>query len=279
MPTNKNLDIPFMPSSIETVDSALYEHINNIMNIHTTTNKGWKKVPVVWVSAERAFHTKNDKDSRDSLGSVILPAITIERTSVVKDLEKKGAIYGAIPEENDHKGGVLQINRVIQQDKTAAFRNASSHRTHKQLNFPKKGEKIVYESTFIPLPIFVDVTYELNLKTEYQQQINEIITPFITRTGGLNHFLIEKDGHRFESFIQQDFGLESNVSNVSEEERKYDAKVTIKVLGYLIGEGNNRDKPKIAIRENRVQVRLGRERVITGDVPDHIGEDQGFYRS
>jgi hypothetical protein len=69
------------------------------------------------------------------------------------------------------------------------------------------------------------------------------------------------------------------VSNISEEERKYDAKVIIKVLGHIIGEGDNRDRPKIAVRENRVQVRLGRERVITGDVPDHIGEDQGFYRS
>ena len=276
---SKIKEYEIMPSKIETIDRAFYTWLDEKMNIHSTTNKGWKKVPVIWVSAERAFHTKNDKDSRDDLGSVILPAITVERTSIVKDLQKKGAIYANIPEEGDHKGGVLQINKIIQQDKTANFRNAASHRTHRQLNFPKKGEKIVYQSMFIPLPIFIDVTYELNIKTEYQQQLNEIITPFVTKTGGINHFMVEKDGHRFESFIQQDFGLESNVSNFSEEERQYNAKVAIKVLGYVIGEGDNRDKPKIAIRENRVQVRLGRERVITGDVPDHIGEDQGFYRS
>jgi hypothetical protein len=278
METN-DLDIPFMPSTLETVDGALFDFLNEEMNIFATTNKGWKKVPIYWVSAERAYHTKNNKDSRDSLGSVILPAITLERTSVVKDLNKKGSIFAHIPEEPDEKGGVLQVSRLIQQDKSAVFANADSHRINRQLNFPRKNKKIVYESLYIPLPVFLDMTYEINIKTEYQQQLNEIVTPFMTKTGGINHFIITKEGHRYESFIQQDFVSDTNASNIGEEERKFNSKITIKVLGYVIGEGNNRDKPKIAVRENRVQVRLGRERVIVGDVPEHLGDDQGFYRS
>ncbi len=45
----------------------------------------------------------------------------------------------------------------------------------------------------------------------------------------------------------------------------FETKITIKVLGYLIGEGVNRDKPQITIRENAVEVKISRERVITGD--------------
>ena len=279
MPANNDLDIPFMPSTLETIDAALFDFLNDELNIFTTTNKGWKKVPIYWVSAERAYHAKNNKDSRDSLGSVILPAMTLERVSVIKDLQKKGSIFGHVPERSDEKGGALQISRLVQQDKSANFANADSHRINRQINFPRKNKKVVYQNLFIPLPIFLDITYEINVKTEYQQQLNEIVTPFITKTGGINHFMIEKEGHRYESFIQQDFAVDSNVSNVGEEERKYNSKITIKVLGYVIGEGNNREKPKIAVRENRVQVRLGRERVIVGDIPEHLGDDQGFYRS
>ena len=39
-----------MPSTLETVDRSLFEWVDEKLNIFATTNKGWKKVPVVWVS-------------------------------------------------------------------------------------------------------------------------------------------------------------------------------------------------------------------------------------
>ena len=37
--------------------------------------------------------------------------------------------------------------------------------------------------------------------------MNDLIAPFITTTGQINSFLFEKDGHRFEAFIQQEVYL------------------------------------------------------------------------
>jgi len=45
----------------------------------------------------------------------------------------------------------------------------------------------------------------------------------------------------------------------------FETKVQIKVQGYLVGEGDNREKPKAIIRESRVKVRISRERVVVGD--------------
>ena len=45
----------------------------------------------------------------------------------------------------------------------------------------------------------------------------------------------------------------------------FETVVQIKVLGYLIGEGKNRERPKVTIRENYVKIRVSRERVIVGD--------------
>ena len=51
-----------MPSTIEDIDAAMLDYINNTLNISTETNKGFEKVPVIWVAAERAAQIKQIKD-------------------------------------------------------------------------------------------------------------------------------------------------------------------------------------------------------------------------
>ena len=51
----------FELSTLETIDMGLYDHINKIFDIHTKTNRGLIKVPVLWLSAERTFQIKNDR--------------------------------------------------------------------------------------------------------------------------------------------------------------------------------------------------------------------------
>jgi len=265
------------PSTLETIDTALYEYVDQKLNIYSTTNKGWKKAEVVWISAERAHQLKNRKQLRDMSGSIILPVITVERSSVVKDPSRKGIFYGHVPPVSDEKGGSITIAKRINQDKTKNFANADAFRSKGQNTFPTKNKKVVYQSISIPMPVYVDITYAVTLRTEYQQQMNEMVTPFITKTGGVNYFLLKKDDHRYESFIQQDFSQENNVSALESDERTYITKVEIKVLGYLIGEGKNQEQPKVVIRENAVEVKMPRERVILGDIPEHV-DKRGFYR-
>jgi hypothetical protein len=82
MPISDELYIK--PSNIETIDTGFYEHIKDEFNIHTITNAGFKKVPVIWLGSERAFQVKADKEIRDSVGKLKLPLITIERTGMSK---------------------------------------------------------------------------------------------------------------------------------------------------------------------------------------------------
>ena len=48
--------IPFDASTIETVDGAMLDYIKDL-NLFATTNQGWRQVPVVWTSPERAFQS------------------------------------------------------------------------------------------------------------------------------------------------------------------------------------------------------------------------------
>jgi len=291
MPPDSNIisETIIQPSTLENIDSAIYEHVDDKFNIFASTNKGWKKVPVIWISSERSYQIKNRKELRDSNGILVLPLITVERVAVTKDPTKKGIFYGNIPPVGDYKGGSVVINKKINQDKTANFANADAlksqnlvdggarHNRRGQINWPRPNKKIVYQSMSIPIPVYIDINYSITLRTEYQQQMNEMLVPFITKTGGINYFVMERNDHRYEAFIQQEFAQDNNISALDTDERTYQTKVDISVLGYLIGEDKNQAQPKVVIRENVVQVRVPRERRITEDELEHI-DKRGFYK-
>ena len=112
-----------MPSTIENIDSSLFEFVNDKLDIFCTTNKGFEKVPVVWVSAERAYQIKNDKGLRDKNGSFILPVITVERGAMEKSLTRKGGVFGGATDPN----ASVVIARRIKQDKTRKYINKEKH--------------------------------------------------------------------------------------------------------------------------------------------------------
>ena len=205
-------------SRIENIDTAMYNFINDQMNLHAHDGDGFKKVPVIMASAERAVLSKKDTRVRDEEGAIILPVITIERTSLVKSPSEKGTVWANVPALDKVKGGNIPIVQKIVQDKTANFKNARSARKKGQLNFPDKVEKTVYKTISIPLPVYVTIMYEISITTEYQQQMNQLVVPFVTVPGGINYIIIRDGVHRYEGFIQQDYTHENNISDFSNEE-------------------------------------------------------------
>ena len=199
------------PSKIETVDFALFDWVDKHMDIHATTNKGFNKVPVIWVSGERSFQIKDDKEYRDNEGLIILPAITIERIGLEKNLGRKGAFSGGMfpIQTQPEKGGSIVIARRIKQNKTSNFANATANIRYNDKVAPRfvrtPTEKVVYETISIPALVYVSVNYRIKIRTEYQQQMNELVQPFVTRTGIVNSFFVERDGHSYEAFINSNF--------------------------------------------------------------------------
>lgn len=268
---DKNLydqELDFTPSTLEVIDYAMYDYMDQKLSLRVTGKDGWEKVPIIWASAERSFQIKNDPNYRDNEGAIILPAITIERTSVNKDLTRRGGFYGnQFPiSTQKEKGGNITIARRINQKKTSEFANADANRKYEDRvgpNFVRNPtKKVVYEYISIPPIVYSTINYEITLRTEYQQQMNELLQPFIARPGTINSFVAERDGHRYEAFIQGTYNLSNNLSSMENDERKFETKVNIEVLGYVTGGDKNSDTPMYSIRENAVQFRIPRERTV-----------------
>lgn len=263
-------EFPLEPSTIENVDLAMYKWLDEGLNLFTNTNFGWKKTPVIWVIGERANQVKSNRDLRDDQGTFILPVITLERSGMNKDLNKKGVVWSALPEFNDVKGGAIEVGSRIVQDKSSNFARTINFRKVGQQNYPYPNNKIVYETISIPLPVYVNLTYTIEIRSQYQQQMNDLIQPFLTIPGGVNRVWVENNRHRYECFIKGDIAQENKTRDLGEEERMFISKITVETLGYLIGQGDNQNKPKVVVRETYVDVKIPRERVITGSIEQEL---------
>ena len=262
----RNTDqLPFPVSTIETIDSAMYHFLDEVLNISAVTPNGFKKVPVIWASAERLFQSKRDSTFRDQDGTLNFPLITVERRNVVKDPSRKGSVVANIPPIDKIRGGSIAVSRRLNHSKTGNFVNADAKRKTGQLNFPDASRKAVFQTITIPLPVYVIVEYEITMRAEYQQQMNQIMTPFITRPGGINYLILEHGRLRYEAFVSSDYSHSNNISDFSNEERKFETKLNIEVLGWLTGEDVNREQPNFSIRENIVEIKIPRERVVFAD--------------
>ena len=263
-------------SDFENIDVGFYNHINDIFDIKATTNRGVIKVPVLWLSSERTHQIKNDRRFRDPVGKVKLPLISIERATIEKDKTFKGSYQANIPtsktEGREYKERQVVLKTRVLQEKT---RNYSASRGNKlsrgDSSFPDdkfktlSSKKIVTETLKTPLPIYVKIMYKVVIRCEYQQQMNEMLSPFISRTGQVNSFVFENNGFRYEAFIEGNYDQRNNASSLNEEERMFQSTVNVKVLGYLMGDGLNDPKPSITTEENIVEVKISRERAVLDD--------------
>jgi len=265
--------VHFEVSTIETIDQSVFNFVKSL-SLATMTNKGFKPVPIIWGSAERSFQVKRNKEIRDKQGLLVLPIISIKRNSFTKSQQSPGIFQGNVPETDDSQGGSLNVSRVLYQQKTLKFANADALKLYGQKNFPGANPKVVYKTVTVPMPVNVEVSYEITLRTEYQQQMNDLMTPFATKPGTVNFVRLQEKDHKYEGFIQPDYASSDNLADFSGDERKFETKITLKVIGYIVGEGKNREKPHYAIRENAVEIKIPRERITLGEVPEH---EHGAY--
>jgi hypothetical protein len=285
-PTNTQLTSSYtlLPSSIETIDYALYNFITG-MNISVTTNNGFDKVPVIFSIPERAYQVKNDSELRPNGRTLLYPLIAINKNSVTQNPTNKG-IYGVnIPPYFDYykRGGSIPIVRQIKQDKTQKFANANAIRKSdggmnaNRQTFPGENPDVVYETLLIPMPTWIEVVYSVDIVSEYHQQMNSILSAFHTISGDPSVFKISHEGNSYEAFIDPSYTIDHKANGLDTTERIFSTTVQVKVLGYLIGAEENQKTPIAVKRQNPVKIRFSRERSMLGEEPDfHAGRKDKF---
>jgi hypothetical protein len=247
------------PSTLENIDFALFNWVDKEINPNCNTNEGFKKVPIIWSSTERAYQIKNFKDLRDKDGTLVTPFISIERGAITKNPSNTRSAFQANVKGFDR----ITFSRIINDEKTSKYASNDAYRFQKKINFALNATpKVVYQTKSMRVPTYIDVDYTISIKTSFLQQINEILQPFIGFTRGNKHFLIKNEGFQYEAFIGDSYEVEEGATAIESEERQYISKISVKVIGYLIGESTNQDDQMVITTENPVSIKLPRENII-----------------
>jgi len=266
---SKSNVVNISPSNIETVDLAVYNWLDEQMNIYCDTKDGFKKVPVLWVSAERSYQIKKYPNIRDDRGTLIPPLITLDRTGLSKTSDSKGAFQNSIVGNEDR----YIITRNMNHKRTSEYANNDSFKANGTFNIATKkyvkNDKVVYQYKKILKPIYIEFTYKISFLSQMQQQMNEMIQPFLTRTGSNRYAIIENEGKKFELFIDQAITQANNLDNLDTEERRYSSSINLKVYGYLVGDDVNQEDSLVKVNENAVEVKLVKESIVFTDDLDN----------
>jgi hypothetical protein len=268
-------------SNQETVDYAVLQWVDETLNIHTETNSGFKKVPVIWLTSERAHQIKTNRELRQSdSDSLIFPLISIKKDTMERADAGNRPIPGNVfrKKQNgvDREMNQFYIGKKVLQEKTRNFARATNLRINNEdENFPTpKNQRVVYKRYYVPLPIYYNFNYSINIRSDYQSQLNQMLQYLAVYSNNINNFMIYSRNHRYEAFLDG-MTLDDNISNLAEEEKRYEATVKLRVLGYITGRGVNDNIGDYSVVENQVKIRFPREHVIVGDL-NEAGD--GFFK-
>lgn len=262
-----NLTIPAV--GIEDVDRALFELFDKEIRPQVATGNGItaeiRYVPIIFAASEKWALAKRQTGIKDRNGSLILPLITVVRTSIqqstTEDIAGRG-INQQVGEltvkrrlENSDRTYQGLINRLLVNHQAnlavspaaADDGQASTLRAVGDMSddpIVASGGLLrpnlmnnVWEFLTIPTPQFFTAMYEVTLWTQYTTQMNQLLESLYASflpQGNAWRLETEK-GYWFIATVDDNvYNSETNIDDMSTEERVLKYKFTIKVPAYVL---------------------------------------------
>jgi len=201
---------------LKDIDTAVINHIRNIMKPVVRESNEIIKVPVLYGNEERWKSVRNRGTLRDKNGSLILPVMVIKRTGV--------AMNDAMPLsfDNDVKGKFISVVRST---------NGWSKNNRYDRFAVLTGQQPVEEFIKTGMPDFVVCTYNIVMMTSYMEQMNDLNTIMVEH---LETYWGDSTSYRFLSALEGDISNEEQME--SQGERLIKNELTITIKGYMIPE-------------------------------------------
>jgi len=272
-------DFNIPASGIEETDRALFDLFDNRLAFQVKIKDQSKKVPIVFSTGERFALTRRKHTIRDKNNAIILPIISIHRTSIDHSPSQGG--YGTAISFRDQQDYIVR-KRLDPRDRdyqkiVNKLRLKSQHNVADRGNFARSdifpgsvskagrlasrrnltnlslmgdpsgnllrndiGDNI-FEIITLPYPMFMTLNYEITFWTQYMQQMNQIMEIFFSQFDGQDEgFLIEsKTGHTYVAYVKGPFNTEDNFSDFSSDERIIKYTFNMSIPSYLLAPRND----------------------------------------
>lgn len=225
------------------------------------------KVPVIFAAGEKWAMLKRGRPVRDKNNTLIIPLITIMRQEIEQSLQDDVTGRGinqqvgefVIKRRLDKSDRSYQnlINKLLIKNQSGAMmpedgahyadQSVSSNSLGEKTSDPDIGDasallkpisigKNVYETIVVPTPQFYTAVYKVTVWTQYMQHANQIMEKIITSylPQGQSWRIDTPKGYWFVGKVDDSgFELETNMEDMSAEERFIKHNFTVKVPAYF----------------------------------------------
>jgi len=201
---------------LKEIDTAVINHIRNIMKPVVRESNEIIKVPVMYGNEERWKSVRSRGVLRDKNGVIILPVIVIKRTSLTMNPDMPLSF------DNDVRGKFISVVR-------------SSNGWSKNNRYDRfsvlTGQKPVEEFVKTGMPDFVICSYSIVMMTSFMEQMNDLNTIMVEH---LETYWGDSTSYKFLSALSGD--ISNEVQMESDGERLVRNELTLEIKGYMIPE-------------------------------------------
>lgn len=259
-------DFTIPSCGIEDVDVGLFKLFENEIQpmVGGIDTAEVKKVPVLFAAGEKWALLKRGKPIRDKTNTLILPLVTIMRTSVTqareditgrginqqtgelfirRRLDKQDRNYQnlinkffVINQPNTFVGSedATLTNQAITSRKIGALRNSQEVSSGGLLVTNRRNN--VYETLVVPAPHFYTVVYSVTIWTQYTQHMNQIIEKMVASflPQAQSWKVTTPKGYWFLASVEGgSFPIETNFEDMSTTERYIKCTFSVNVPAYF----------------------------------------------
>ena len=263
---SRDPDFTVPPCTIEDVDRAFFNLFDKDLDLFYSHEGSVVRVPVVFATGERFAILSRNKPLRDANDTLILPLISIARSSISKDMSRGAATNQAAPvtikrrlsEKDPYYQRIMNKEALKNQDDRADSSHILGDKgdgtkpgqiaTRRYLNetnpvyragklLESTGNNNIFEIFELPNVKYYTASYEVTVWTQYTQQMNDLIMSFMNspHTGSKITFRIETSkGYYFVAYLDGDISPGNNFSEFTDAERIVRYTFNMSVPAYII---------------------------------------------
>jgi hypothetical protein len=233
---NTNYVVP--SCGVEDLDLAMFNLFDKQIPLYYDLHGEIKKVPVIFATGERFALLRRKQPITDRNGALILPLISITRSSLEnvpsKGIANNQMFPNIITKRLSHKDLVYRQQQNIEKLKNVKGEDLSQEG---DLSLKPRIEKNIVETIEMPAIKYFGANYEISIWSSFTQQMNKLLETIMsayTLNPG-QQFRLESDkGYTFSAFVDGSISQDTNYSDFTDAERYIKYNMTINATGYII---------------------------------------------
>ena len=233
-----NADYIIPSCGVEDLDKAIFNLFDKQIPLYFDLHGEKRKVPVVFATGERFALLRRKKPLIDRNGALILPLISITRSSIdsvpQKGIANNQMFPHVITKRLSHKDLEYRQFKNFENLKNIDGLNLEND---PEINLTPSISKNIIETIEMPAIKYFSAQYEISIWSSFTQQANKFIEAIMS-SYTLNpgqQFRVESDkGYTFSAFMDSQISQDTNYSDFTDAERYIKFNMNLNATGYII---------------------------------------------